>query len=898
MTPTAPELEAGLLERYLDQLATRRRDQGEEAIPTLALRAGGWKGPAELTIAGLPVLVRWCASGLAVRAALLEARSHPAMVVLTPLGAGELGLDVLARLYRHRIEDIDRWDTLMAAFGATRLDRRLEGLGWLADELLAASGPRKFPVVPTGTLDLETAWHTFLSHRLGLQACHLQAVLTWLESGSGPTQLRTLSAAAQGEVVEHVQAVGGHAAGLAMRLAGRGEELRALPIGLVLRVVAGDTEPARRDAAVRLESLLGGEALPPEQAAAWATAAEDLLAKLDRSPRGEAALGTADALLAQLRADAWAAESDVLLAGLRRRLESFAGRLREGLGSTPAAPPGDLEEAGERLIRHRRLPRESAGGPRAAVRLLRWLAEVERRPTHGTSFVNVVERYTSHEGWVDWARTELSRWLSELEEPLLAEAVRTVLSRVGAARETQNQRFGELLPTWFASGSTPAWLVPIEEVLDRVVAPIARERPVLLVVLDGASVAVLRELQLSLEASGWSARVPLAEAAEPRELWGLAALPTITAVCRTSLLAGSPMRGSQHDEKRAFASHPGLRGVSSRSHPVLFHKAELRSPADGGLAASVRDEVAGGGRRIVGVVINAIDDDLDQDQTRVRWQASTIGPLGPLLEAAREGGRLVVLTSDHGHVHEWGLDLQGHRESGDRWRPAGESTPAAGEVVVAGPRVLTEPAGAGGGAVIVPWSEKLRYGRRKAGYHGGASPQELIVPLQILAPLDLELDRWQELAPRPPQWWLGPAFAAESARETPLLERATATKRSPQQPSLFEAPAAPLAPYRSTVDRLFSSDVFADQLDRYAPSTELRAKIRRALEALERTGWRAANDQLAAATGTPPLRLAGLIGEAQKLLNIEGYMVLDRRDGTIAVDRQLLVQLFALDERR
>lgn len=894
MTPNAPELDAGLLERYLDQLATRRRDQGEGAIPTLALRAGGWKGPAELTIAGLTVQVRWCSSGLAVRAALLEARAHPSLVVLTPLGAGELGLDVLARLYRHRIEDIDRWDTLMAAFGATRLDRRLEGLGWLADELLAASGPRKFPAVPTGTLDLATAWYTFLSHRLGLDACHLQAVLTWLESGSGPTQLRTLSGAAQGEVVEYVRTVGGHAAGIAMGLAARGDELRALPLGLVLRVIASDAEPARRDAAIRLEALLGGEALPPEHAAAWATAAEDLLAKLDRSPRGETALGAADALLAQLRADAWAAESDVLQAGLRRRLESFAGGLREGLGSIPAAPPGDLEEAAERLIRHRRLPRESAGGPRAAVRLLRWLAEVERRPTPQTSFVTAVERYTSHEGWVDWARTELSRWLSELDEPLLAEAVRSVLSRVAAVRETQNQRFGELLPAWFAGGSAPPWLVPIEQVLDRVVAPLARERPVLLVVVDGASVAVLRELQVSLEASGWSVRVPLTEAAERRELWGLAALPTITAVCRTSLLSGSPRRGSQHDEKRAFASHPALRGVSSRSHPVLFHKAELRSPADGGLAIAVRDEVAGSGRRIVGVVINAVDDDLDQDQTRVRWQASNVGPLVPLLEAAREGGRLVVLTSDHGHVHEWGLDLQGHRESGDRWRPAAGSAPAPGEVVVAGPRVLAEN---DGGAVIVPWSETLRYGRRKAGYHGGASPQELIVPLQILAPLDLELDRWQELAPAPPPWWLGPTFAAEPAREAQRIERASATKRSPQQPSLFEASTSPM-PHRTTVDRLFSSDVFADQLDRYAPSAELQTKIRRALEALELAGWRAANDQLAAATGTSPLRLAGLIGEAQKLLNIEGYMVLDRRDGTVAVDRPLLVQLFALDEKR
>ena len=31
----------------------------------------------------------------------------------------------------------------------------------------------------------------------------------------------------------------------------------------------------------------------------------------------------------------------------------------------------------------------------------------------------------------------------------------------------------------------------------------------------------------------------------------------------------------------------------------------------------------------------------------------------------------------------------------------------------------------GGGAVVLPWREELRYGPRKAGYHGGASAAEV-----------------------------------------------------------------------------------------------------------------------------------------------------------------------------
>ena len=43
--------------------------------------------------------------------------------------------------------------------------------------------------------------------------------------------------------------------------------------------------------------------------------------------------------------------------------------------------------------------------------------------------------------------------------------------------------------------------------------------------------------------------------------------------------------------------------------------------------------------------------------------------------------------------------------------------------MLAGARV-----GANGGRVIVPWSERTRYGMRKNGYRGGATLQEMIVP--------------------------------------------------------------------------------------------------------------------------------------------------------------------------
>ena len=52
------------------------------------------------------------------------------------------------------------------------------------------------------------------------------------------------------------------------------------------------------------------------------------------------------------------------------------------------------------------------------------------------------------------------------------------------------------------------------------------------------------------------------------------------------------------------------------------------------------------------------------------------------------------------------------------------------EVVLAGKRVL-----AGDGRVIAPWTERVRYTTGKsAGYHGGATPQEMLVPAAVFAP--------------------------------------------------------------------------------------------------------------------------------------------------------------------
>ena len=86
----------------------------------------------------------------------------------------------------------------------------------------------------------------------------------------------------------------------------------------------------------------------------------------------------------------------------------------------------------------------------------------------------------------------------------------------------------------------------------------------------------------------------------------------------------------------------------------------------------------------------------------------------------------MVLASDHGHV--WHRDQAADPRppsAAARWRPA-DGPARDGEVLLEGPRVR----GPGGRhRLIAPWAEDVRYGAARNGYHGGATPQEMVAPL-------------------------------------------------------------------------------------------------------------------------------------------------------------------------
>ncbi len=162
--------------------------------------------------------------------------------------------------------------------------------------------------------------------------------------------------------------------------------------------------------------------------------------------------------------------------------------------------------------------------------------------------------------------------------------------------------------------------------------------------------------------------------------------------------------------------------------PILFHNNRLTEPGGNELAANLRQELTSEKRKIIGVVVNAVDDHLLKGgQLNVPWDLKHIPVLEHLLYAARDAGRAVIMTADHGHL----LDRQTIQRqpadptsAGDRYRSA-NGAPEANELMVSGSRVIS-------GKIIAPWSERVRYSMKKHGYHGGLTPQECVVPCRVL----------------------------------------------------------------------------------------------------------------------------------------------------------------------
>jgi hypothetical protein len=483
--------------------------------------------------------------------------------------------------------------------------------------------------------------------------------------------------------------------------------------------------------------------------------------------------------------------------------------------------------------------------------------------------------YEADGAWLDAARTIVSRGDAD---PVFAGLCAAITSEADAARAHDGLRFARIALGVAEEVSAPH--VSVEQILDRVVAPLAQLRPVLLVVLDGMGWPTFTEILGALEGAGWSAwRRPDAGGASQV---AVAALPTVTEVSRTSLFAGRLRAGDAASERRAFAAHSGLLTVTGPGPaPALFHKSDLRRGGLDTLPAALLDAVADERHRVVGVVINNIDERLkDVAQPGDGWDFRDLDPLRHVLDEAQRSGRAVVLTADHGNVLDRSAEVRTGGGGGERWRLA-EPPPGDGEILVQGRRVVTDDHRA-----VLPWAEQLRYGPTRNGYHGGLTPKELLVPLVVLSTEDLPAGSgWAPGGFRLPAWWhhtqLAPARALASSSPAPV----------PATPTLFDQPPAPTAVW---VDALLATPLLASQ--RSNPRVRLGdSELRRLLFVLDSAGTTAVGlSRLAEEAELPLARIDRYVAQLQELLNVEGYGVVTTAGDEVRFDRALLNRQFGL----
>lgn len=881
-----------------------------------------WTGAGTFDHEGVSVTVVPCVSTLAMRDALRQRDEDKWVVILTDRDDADLGAGLRSHLVWHRLRTPDPWDAVQNRFAASGLDPALttgNGHRDLAAGLLACTPAEgNWPPAPGGVLTRSHAFASVATRYLRLSPPYGPAeVLTWTAQPQSAALVGDLRALAgdtlTDAVLEWAARHVGSAGPLLVSLLRSGRGREAIPVGLVLDALLearGGTRPAdttlAQVALARLEPRSGGAAAQPGSLESWAGQASQLVTELLRErpnvPLAQRLLAEADKLLAEVQAGPLAEGSTLLPAGLDARLARLGAALRSAATVT-AAHDGDqavvpvdelaaVEAAWSAVGAHALADEDARMQAFAgAVRLTRWLAADVTSPA--TSLLALQRRYLDADAWVDSAVNDAAPGVGN---PELGAALAAVLSAVRIRRDRHDVQYAAALAAHTADESVgDSAAVPVEDLLAQSVLPVASRVPVLLLVLDGMSAAVGLEIIASVVAKvadGWVEALPQGES---RRGGAVAVLPSITEVSRASLLSGELCRGSQDDEQRGYGALTRAHGLAGAR---LFHKKPLDSSQ---LGFAVADDVGAAiddqrGQPLVTCILNTIDDALDRsDPAGTVWTAEAVKHLSPLLDRARLAGRVVVLTSDHGHIVERRQGTQRSYPVVSSGRSRAEGPTGTGELLVAGTRVLLHD-----GRAVLAVDERLRYGPLKAGYHGGAAPAEVVVPVYFLVPGGrTEGTGLVAASPQEPAWWLGPVGSV--APTTLVVTQPPEPRPTPTTtPTLFDPPGiepeppAVASPLPAAVVR---SSVYAEQRTLAGrvsiTDQQLSALLTGLLAAPSR---RLPPTAAALAVGVAPSALRGAVLHAQRLLNVEGYAVLrfDADGATVVLDEAALREQFEL----
>ena len=619
-----------------------------------------WNGPSEIDVDGSRWRVTSVGSPLAARELLSQTDPDQRLLLVCSIAEEQLGNDLMARLSTPRLLRPNPLETLKDLFQVKSVDPRVLANLELVDLLTDRPIDGKPGPAGTGHLDAERFWESLLAAALDLPTAtpDLVGLLRWIIEPEARERWRTSPEKFRKAAMEWLE----RSAGTAARDVLRAGEEPAGPSPLVLGLACGvlfeagvANEPTLLQARVRLERFTGNRPLSTATASQWALTSLRVMELLATESPGAAREYTSqlDGLLVKFEAGQYAHLSPWSHAGFELRAAEL-GRQIQRFVRTPSTAGSSQLKTQFVAVRASKVTLQNADRVRRlemAVRLCAWFSDSggsasEQRPA---SLPHAIEHYLEEESFVDWARAAL---LNIDGSVVLNDAIGALLRAVASRRGKFNEVFAGLVSTWTGSQDAHGRIVPIQEMLTRVVAPTGETAPVLMLVMDGMSCGVFDELIPDLAVQGWRSVLP----SDWKTPLVLAAIPTVTEISRTSLLTGKLQVGGQPEEVAGFANHPALRQQSGADLPRLFHKGAITAPTASGLAPAVEAAIASK-TRFVGAVINAIDDNLAKgDQLSVSWSTSSIRPLASLLARARDAGRLVVFVSDHGHLLDHGTE--------------------------------------------------------------------------------------------------------------------------------------------------------------------------------------------------------------------------------------------------
>lgn len=864
------------------------------------------KGPPEVEFNFGVAHVLRADSEFQIREALLDAEEkNDRIILLTRLHQGELSHDVVGRMAKSRVFPFNHVASLCSLFKAKELDRSICEPG-IAHALLEYSPRDGYPPVSAGVLDAGTVWKAVCRQvfEMGDREPDLVTLLLWATTDDGPQRYIDATDELRGSLRHRLISRLGDAASAILRIVDSGAGKDALALAVTCQVIFGTGDEKIHDAAaVRLEEFHDKKTISKPIGRMLGELANDAIDDLDRrdDPRiAQSHLERADQLLKQLGCDDDSHRNQLSRDGYESRLTRFGQHVRQAIQKPDEQSIAEGERLQQCVAEHRigkqQRNAEQVSRTEMAVRLIRWLSQPL---PEATSFGEQSTAYVKELAFADWAREAVCRGdnITELSDAYIA-----LENAVSQRQRDFAQSFATGLADWSSVGSTDIGVIGVEHVLEEVVARVVgKKNNVLLIVLDGMSWAVCHELLEDIRQDHWFESTLDEESAIPAPV--IATVPSETRFSRTTLMSGELTEGDSTTERRNFKSNAALSQVSGRSKPpIVFHKKDITEGSRGAVSEELSKALLDDKQNVVGVVINAIDDRLaNAQQIRDNWTISRISPLGALLRLARDSGRVVVLASDHGHVWHR-TDAQFERASeGSRWRHD-DSDVTEGELVVSGKRVIPAE------KIIVPWSETIHYKRKQHGYHGGATPQEMVCPLVILTDKSSAYSGLSECAYPKPEWW-SPAPIASPVETEPVVQVTVPSgpltlfdKLAPEEEEsteeAAEATSVEVQPANADwIDRLLQSQAYKDQRAKIKRHPLDDETVRASLQALSLNGEIMTPVAFANAANIPVARLDGMISKLQRMLNVDGYEIItmDRTENRVELSVAKLKRQFDIE---